>query len=176
MEIRIITLLRVGKLFIILFIFISCINPQDNTEIDFGQLQKINPLIDKTEWKVIKRERWTNIIEYTLTKKNNDTTCLLMIRKFLHDSIFNSGSDSYRLVLFTKKFTDSEFGYIVSFANDTNYYYKYPLEKPDSMIFVVGKYLYLAYYHKLSKEQRSYFFAHKDSLRKVRGDDLPENK
>jgi hypothetical protein len=166
--------LRVGKLFIVLLTFISCINPQDSTEIDFGQLQKINPLIDETGWEVIKSDRWTNIIEYTLTKKNKDTTCLLMFRKFLHDSIFNPGSDSYGLVFFTKKFRDSEFGYVVSFASDTNYYYKYPLQKPDSMIFIVGKYLYMAYYYKLSKGQRSYYFAHKDSLRKIRGDDLPE--
>jgi len=166
--------LKVDKKYIFIILFISCSSHQKNITIDFSKLRKINPIIDEAGWKVVKTEKWSNTIEYTLQKKEKDTNELLVFQKLLYDSIFNPGDVKYGLVIFQKKFKDKKFGYVVSFGSDTNYYYKYYLDRPDSMIFIVGKYLYLAYYHKLSKVQKMYFFAHKDSLKKIRGNDLPD--
>ena len=77
----------------------------------------------------------------------------------------NDSLSYYRFV--SLKRTDTLYDYTI--LSKKGYYYKY-----DDMVFMGGKYYYMNSYGELKGKQYRYYEKHKDSLDKVRGNDLPE--
>ncbi len=69
---------------------------------------------------------------------------------------------------------DDDCNYILKWCYDTLYFYNYDFDNEDwNRKFIVGKYYYLYENNQLNPYQRKYFELYRDSLIKVRGDDLP---
>jgi len=131
-------------------------------------------MIQEEGWQILQHEYWSNEIFYSLVKRTPDTLYYLNFYKILHDSIFNPGEDICTISSYRKIFRDGIFEYVLNMITDTNYFYKYPINNPDSLIFIVGKYCYLFNKGNLSNKQKSFYFENRDSLKKIQGNNLPD--
>lgn len=79
----------------------------------------------------------------------------------------------YYISRFVKNFKNNKYDYYLGMKVDTCYFYK---QKIDSTAkeFIVGKYCYMNMFSELNFGQSEYYNFHKDSLRIIRGNDLPE--
>lgn len=170
--------LRVDKFFslIAVVLTISCQHSNNDLLNHLTQVRIINPMIPKDGWEIQNHEYWSSTIDYSLVRKNSDTIYYLRFKKILHDSIFNKGDDLYSILYYRKEFKDSKFEFVLDLGlnSDTNYFFKRSFTNPDSLIFIRGKYCYLFKNGYLNNDQSGFYFKNKDSLKRVKGDNLPK--
>jgi hypothetical protein len=130
-------------------------------------------MIQKDGWQILQHDYWSNNIFYSLVRRTPDTVYYLDINIVQHDSIWNPGEIVYSVSAFRKVFRNEGFEYVLNGLRDTNYYYKYPRNNPDSLVFITGKYYYLYRYNLLNFNQKNYYLKHADSLNKIKGNNLP---
>lgn len=160
--------------------FVSiCLSCSDHTiEEHLIQLNKINNQIDTDDWQV------------TLNA-HSETESFFGLRKQVSDTIISLGfsclrKDSgiyYIIDGFTKSFENDDLYHEWSMYNyDTLYFFRrriglkndsVHLVPIDSLDFTVGKYYYLYLHNGVNLAQQQYFMVHKDSLLKIRGNNLP---
>jgi len=162
---------------ILFYLLISC-NSFDY-EFHLEELHQLNSSIDKKGWEMVKRYKFKDENAYILSKKISDTTYLLSFSYF-KISKYKKDTSFYFIDYYKKNYNDSNFFHELCIQNrDTLYFFKYPLKfyptnSFDKMIFISGKYFYMNKYGKLNSQQREYFDIHKDSLIKIKGNDLPQ--
>jgi hypothetical protein len=127
-----------------------------------------------SQWNLVSYDSSYGEMRFTLIRNLKDTVYWLSFSKQLPDTIFNFDDSYYLINYYIKEYADDNYRHHLRMANDTQYYYKKPLNNLDSLIFIKGKYQYLFNKGKLSSNQLDYFMLNKDSLRKVKGDSLPE--
>ena len=168
---------NIGKknITMIFLIFILCCSIE-NGELKhhLEKLQQRYSSIQTSGWKVLNYDQEPNTICYTLERKNLDTIVFMEFCKVLHDSIWNPGEEYYAVVAYRKLYKERDFEHIIYGIQDTGYHIKYPINQPDSIIFISGKYFYQWRYGLLNKDQKTFYVNHSDSLEKLRGNDLLE--
>ena len=102
---------------------------------------------------------------YQFIKQDGDTSKALQL-------IYIPKED--RIVFHLQRtFYDSTHKHHLESNTDTLFYYRSPLDNEYELEFITGKYQYLYSRLKLSEGQHCFFEMHKDSLRSIRGNDLP---
>lgn len=136
-----------------------------------ADLSKINELfnhsIKETGWQI---DLYSADEEYkyvNLSKELADTSKILNYFYYEEPGIYQI--DCYQI-----NYEEGEFEHQVRIEKDTLYHYKVPIDKPNDKIFLVGQYYYLYSNNLLNPKQKQYFEEHKDSLIKVRGNNLPD--
>ncbi len=170
-------LLRLDKILTpicFLMILLGCSHEDIKLKHHLVNLQERYPIIPTSGWKVLNYDQGPNTICYTLERKNLDTIVFMESCRVLHDSIWNPGEEFYVISAYSKTYLDNDFKYILNGIPDTNYYVKFAIKKPDSIIFISGKYYYQWRYGLLNKNQKTFYVNHSDSLEKLKGNILPE--
>lgn len=157
----------------------SCRN--DGIHKHLNYLHSIDSQIPKNDWKVLQfiddNEGWGK--EYLVKANNKDTGVVV---KFTY--IGDTKSDAYFLTKHLKQYFHNGYYWEVSLKNgDTLYFYRNKDEiynqrpekpiSPETNIFIVGKYYFDWVRGRMKYGQRLYFEKHRDSLIKVRGNNLP---
>jgi len=112
--------------------------------------------------------------QYNLKRVYGDTTYFMGIFKLKPNLQYKIDSCILELAYFKKNYSDKEYCYHLEMAKDTIYFYKSPINHEDSLIFIVGKYYYQWSNGLLDGEGMHYFLENMDSLKRVRGNDLPD--
>ena len=104
---------------------------------------------------------------YQLTKEDGDTTKVLQL-------IYIPKEDRIAFQLY-RTFEDAGYKYELVSSTDTLYYYMSPLNNEDELDFFIGKYhfLYSRRIGELTEGQRCYYDMHIDSLKAIKGNNLP---
>lgn len=159
-------------------LLISC--NTDDLELQLLEMQKENNQIELKGWEV--KQKFTNaqVTEYSLRKMIGDTTYSFSF------SFFKNGNDKlYNIDDYIKSYSVNDSTYEMALLNsDTLYFFKcssaslnkasgIPIES-NNLKFEVGKYYYMYKRGRLNWGQKQYFETNKDSLIRVRGNDLPE--
>ena len=130
-------------------------------------LEKIAQMtpIDQNNWEIVEKTgQGSSTKSYVLMQFKPDTTHILH---------FMTENTELQLFYHDIRFEDKEYEYYLSIKSDTLYFYKE--NKVDSTrIFIVGEYEYLSRNAKLTPKQRVYYRHHRDSLKSIRGNNLPE--
>lgn len=161
--------------FILLFISIgsSCQLKNDELATHFFNIRKINKNIPPGEWKTILNYPAFGKEFYQMCLEKEDSIYNLEFNvKKSEDSVYE-----YKIIRFSKEYSDNKYYFELLMDSDTIYFYKAPLTNLSKKIFTVGKYYYMyatpeGYIYPLC--QRKFFRSHRDSLIKVRGNNLPE--
>lgn len=170
-------LLSIGKtdiLILIIFFIAGCSFKGNELKNHLEKLKERYPTISVNGWEILDFENYLNKACYTLKRTNSDTTVYMETCKVSHDSIWNPGDDYYAIGSYRKSYSNGQYEHIINGFEDTNYHIKYMFAKPDSIIFISGKYYYQYRYGLLNKNQKTFYVNHSDSLDKLRGNDLPE--
>ena len=164
--------------FLLFILLIGCKSNELKTHL--LALNKINSHIDLGDWKLIQKIEYnTYNEEFVLEKLINDTSYILCFSYLKEDSI------SYYIQRFIKSYSSKGFYYEMSLSeNDTLYFFKFKktnkMEKPgfytdiNLLDFSFGKYYYMHEHSMLNMGQDDYFEKHKDSLIKVKGNNILE--
>lgn len=159
----------ITRIFILGIIHLGIISCSGNKEIDLhlGNIQKSNKSIPVDGWKLVRYFNDDRGIGYDLTRDSYNENSRLC---FHHDK----KNDKYFIEYFIKKYRDNQFAYNLEINQaDTLYFYKSPLKDLNTKIFIMGEYQFLYMHNKLNPGQREYFRIHSDSLREIKGDNLP---
>ena len=150
-------------------------NSDERIENHLQALNKINPNISTEKWEVFDGFVDEQEEHFELEKHKADTSYLLSFSYF-------PTPDKYIVDGFSQSFIAKGHYHELSILdNDTMYHYfstteielnKSKMLSLDDQCFIVGKYYYLYLNGWLSEQQMKYFDLHKDSLTKVRGDEL----
>lgn len=164
----------ISLLVLVLFSVTSCSSWKLDRHI--VALKSLNSQIDGNDWEVLQRYTFDGDTKFTLTKRLADTTHLF---SFFHTRV--KGEHKYSLVYeYIKSWSDKGFYYQIALLNsDTLYFYKTETH-PDFItpseeagkIFISGKYYFKYLHRSLSLPQRAFFEAHRDSLIRIKGNDL----
>ncbi|MBN2669325.1 MAG: hypothetical protein JXR60_08855 [Bacteroidales bacterium] len=95
-----------------------------------------------------------------------DTAVSLVFYIYLKDTM-------YRLDTYSKIFEDKEYHYLLEMSQDTLYFFKELKTERGNLIFISGEYNYRYKKGMFSEEEMMYYIQHKDSLSRVRGNNLP---
>jgi hypothetical protein len=108
-------------------------------------------------------EEWST--SYRISKNDNDTL------KILEYSIGNKGEEVY-LLQYLKAFRCNQLDtcYLEMNSQDTLFFYR---QNGKVKIFEVGEYAYRFSRLKLDSVELSFYLAHEDSLRRIKGNNLP---
>lgn len=119
---------------------------------------------------------------WTIKHYYKDDYIFYQLHKKVADTILNfefeyyKEYDKYVILDYNKLYfdTNNKFYYSLQLKKDTLYYYR--MRDPSSIEkeFIVGKYYYLWKFNQLTQGQKDYFIKHRDSLIKVRGNELPK--
>ncbi|WP_224997082.1 hypothetical protein [Cesiribacter sp. SM1] len=134
-------------------------------------VERIQPYVDKDGWEeLFPMSSMDDMNHYQLTKQDGDTT------KTLH--IFHHPKPDTLLFELHRFYEDSTHRYHIVSEEDTLFFRRAPLEDDGNFEFIMGE-----YYHKNSRSldpgyaltdgQKCYYKMHADSLRKIRGNNLP---
>jgi hypothetical protein len=142
----------------------SCQNKEDEL------VGRIQPYVDKDGWEeLMPMYSIDDMDHYQLTKQDGDTT------KTLH--IFHHPKPDTLIFQLHRMFEDATHRYEIVSREDTLYYQRAPLEDDRDWEFIMGEYFFSSYTFKpkyaLTDGQKCYYRLHADSLRKVRGSNLP---
>lgn len=165
---------KIGSTIVLLLFFCGCSSQEIELKQHLINLKERYPTISTSGWNILNYEQGPNTICFTLQRKNLDTIVFMESCKVLHDSIWNPGEEFYVITHYAKEYIMNEFKHILYGITDTNYHIKSPLEKPDSIIFISGKYFYQRRNGLLNRNQETFYINHSDSLDKLKGNDLPE--
>ena len=144
------------------------------------ELNKINSHISLSGWSLVQEFKWDFEYHYNLKRQGGNISQWL---NFMH--VVSPDTNYYHIFRCFEYYTIDDCFYQTSFINcDTLYsfIYKNPPENfcpggyvhPDSLDYIVGKYYYMYKYGFLSIQQIEYFKENRDSLIRIRGNDLPE--
>ena len=108
---------------------------------------------------------------YYFKKREKDTLYLLGFEYYSskHDTIFIPKE-------FYKRYENDAFQHVILFGEngDTLFHYKADLFGSLKKVFISGKYYYQVLFFEINSKQLKYFEKHKDSLIRVKGNNLPE--
>lgn len=125
----------------------------------------INSNIKLNDWKILRRVENQSEIAFDLKRENNDTTERLIFHYYLD-------SANYFLQSFSQVVKHNGYLYNLEMDRDTLYYYRTLTENPERKEFIVGEYNYRFMRNKLNSLQRKFYYIHRDSLSKIRGNKL----
>ena len=161
-----------------IFLLIGCTT--NNLESHLKEIQKENSQIDVKGWDVIKNSTTDIETYYSLRKQIGDTTYTLSF------SYFNNGNKKfYKIDDYIKSYNVNDSTYEMALLdNDTLYFFKcnssalnkapgIPVEF-NNLKFELGKYYYMYKRGRLNWGQKEYFENNRDSLIRIRGNDLPD--
>ena len=150
---------------VFLLVQVNCKRANDLNK-DIMQIENLLDIPIGINWEIISVSHGLEVPRISIQAILEDTTYSIKYNRYGHKPIY---IDSY-----TKTYKDSNYYYkIIYNYNDTTYFYRAKGKSFNNKEFILGKYLYLANYNKLSEGQHEYFMANFDSLRKIRGDSLP---
>lgn len=154
--------MRVSSVILLIFVTLAC-NSSLSIEESLEKIAQITP-IDQDNWEIVEDLGQGNFKSYVLMQFKADTTHILHF--MVEDTAVN-------LIYHDIRFKDENFDYYLSVKADTLYFYKE--NKIDStMVFLVGEYEYLYKRGRLTGKQHVYYRHHRDSLKSIRGNNLPE--
>lgn len=114
-------------------------------------------------WELSTKEEYPNSVLYNIRKKDSDTTKLL--------SFFKSES-GLSVKEYLKYYPENgDTCYLKMVSSDTLYFYR---QRGDTKNFIVGEYGYRYTSMLLEDYELDYYLKHEDSLRRVRGSNLPK--
>jgi len=144
----------------------SCSNDRE-IESHLINVQKFNKSIPLDGWRLVRQYKDDNGKGYDLIREfgvENSQLCFHI----------NERNKEYSIEYYIKSYRASPDEYTLEMhQTDTLYLYRSHLNNPNNKVFIIGEYQYLYMHNKLSQGQREYFRAYSDSLRKVRGNNLP---
>ena len=129
------------------------------------ELGKFNGCIKDDGWKVLRRSENDTGIAFDLNREKKDTTERLIFHYYLDSS-------NYFLQSYSQIVLHDDITYTLEMDVDTLFYYKSSTDDNEEREFIVGEYNYRFMRNKLNSGQRRYYYIHRDSLSKVRGDGL----
>lgn len=162
---------------------VSCMNREQKLEMHFNNLHSINTNLSTTGWEIYNPTLWLYEKEGCIQAKKEITDTTMYLNLY-----YTKKKDKYEYIgKITKTFLVDSVCYRLNMTifGDTSYFYKYSANKImcndfrylslDEIEFIVGEYLYILMHedYNLPEEQRYFLFENIDSLRKVRGDNLP---
>lgn len=149
------------------FLLFSCNPPIETWERELDEFDKQTLYNnDPSGWHLLQEIPTKFTTEYTIEKIENDTLKILY---------FGTATDEENYIIeYRKRFPCGEMD--TCFINihpelDTLFYYK---QSNGIKKFVVGEYSYRFINQMFSAEEQEFFFLHEDSLRRVRGNNLPK--
>ena len=144
-------------------------------EFHLGKIGTFCPAIHVGDWNIVDYDKNNNSTTFHILRSEKDT---IMELSFIY---FHKGnrcffSDKYYFNFFSKNYSIGDTIYSIGFENcaDTLYYCKWNKEKAREKEFTVGKYYWQSLQGQYSVEQSNYYFLKRDSLDKVRGNNLPD--
>lgn len=164
--------------FLLFILLIGCKSNELKTHLLV--LKKTNTYIDLDNWKLIQKIEYNSKHkDFVLEKQKKDTSFILCFSYLKEDSI------SYYIQRFIKSYSSKGFYYEMSLSeNDTLYFFKFKktnkMEKPgfytdiNLLDFSFGKYYYMHEHSMFNMGQDDYFQKHKDSLIKIKGNNILE--
>lgn len=175
-------------IFFILFVCVSCSryypvnmycpNCDRKLKGHLKKISKINSNVDIKDWRIryCYKDNYIKSIHYEIDKHIADTTYVFDFGYYPKTFYDKKTKTKYRIEEYKKSYYEDGYQHLMAlFNNDTLYYYK--REKSNysrwDYDFIRGKYYFMNRTGCLSRKQAEYFRAHKDSLIKVRGNDLP---
>lgn len=154
------------RIFCIIGLAASCSNDRE-IESYLINVKKLNKAIPIDGWKLVRQYDNDQGKGYDLTREFSGENSRLCFH-------INEKSKEYFIEYYIKSYRDSFNEYTLEInQTDTLYLYRSPLNNQNSKVFMVGEYQYLYMHNKFSEGQREYFRANSDSLRRVRGNNLP---
>ncbi len=105
------------------------------------------------------------LLYYSYHDKINDTLINYSFRISKYDSIVAIGN-------YAKQYQDELYMYNLLMKEDTVYFFKEDITNPSEKFFIVGKYGYLFMNFGFTDNEIDYYMLYRDSLNKVRGNDL----
>lgn len=166
--------MRIGEFFKFL-LFLYLINSCTLLKKDSLDIVAKNLDLNPTDWKFIQKvsESKNNTFYYYENRKGDTTTTL--------QYYYFSRSDTFKLGCLRKEYEIDSLNYVVELNRnkDTLLFMSYLKDSvhfsySSKKHFYKGKYYFLAEYGKLSLGQLQYYWKHKDSLIRVKGNDLPD--
>ncbi|AHM62931.1 hypothetical protein D770_23430 [Flammeovirgaceae bacterium 311] len=131
-----------------------------------GLINRINNNVDKDGWKYVGPLYKGNEYDYhQLMKEDGDTI------KYLH--LYHNPKVDTILYRYVRTYTDSTHMYLIGSDNDAFYIYREPNEGDRELEFITGKYFYLYSTSRLTEGQSCYYKMYADSLKTIKGNDLP---
>jgi hypothetical protein len=175
------------KFLVLLFlelIFFSCNHPIQNNTFSSAPFRKAIAyynIKNISNWKLyeaFKEKNGLNIDGYKYSggfyyykKTINDTIYWLAFEYY-----FNNNDTIFFPREFYKRYEDDYFQYVSLYGKngDILFSYKAALFGRLTKIFITGKYFYQYFCNELNSKQHIYFIMNKDSLKKIRGHNLPK--
>ncbi|MCZ8215967.1 MAG: hypothetical protein O9262_06985 [Cyclobacteriaceae bacterium] len=117
-------------------------------------------------WKLVQEINNEWEVNYTVEKMDNDTLKTIFFLEGVKDGsmIVNRYQKQYRC-------NDTDTCYLDMTSQDTLYFYRQNFN--GEKIFEVGEYAYRFTYFKMDSAEVTYYLKHEDSLKRVRGSNLP---
>jgi len=168
-KIKIILIIIVLIMFSILIGRLSVsMKKKKNVKDDLSKMSELfSYSIEKTGWNI---KFYSGDEEYKyvkLSKESADTSKILNYFYYEDPGIYQV--DYYQI-----NYKEGAFEHHIRIENDTLYHYKASIGNPKDKVFLVGQYYYLYSNNLLSPKQEQFFEQHKDSLIKVRGNNLSD--
>lgn len=156
-------------LLIVIVISLEACKPKDRFYY-FEKFKDTYPLLEKYEWDVLYGgpDGGGTIDVLARTVLNGDT----ILQAILIRSFDLNGNYVYDIEL-SKIYDGNDSSYFESINEDFTRKYSLKYTPKGREIFIIGKYYYLYEHDLLDKNQRAYFIQHLDSLKEVKGNDLP---
>lgn len=161
---------------IIFIILLSIISGVCNKEKDFSEvlihLKEINnrkiSIVDTSGWDYFRIDKTKEYISYELMNYGQDTSKGLSFRYWQNQNRYDVWLNNTTICD-----TVQNLIYHIDIEEDTVFYYTTKELNSLEKTFIIGKYLNDYRYGGMTKGQKCYFKMHKDSLMKIRGNDLP---
>ncbi|MDP3912982.1 MAG: hypothetical protein Q8R96_04500 [Bacteroidota bacterium] len=149
-------------------------------ELHLSKIVIFCPAINTDGWNIADYDNDSCSSTFHVIKNEQDTTMELSFIYF-HKGNRCPFSDKYYFNFFSKNYSIGDTIYSIGFENcsDTLYYCKWNKTKEKEKEFIVGKYYWQSLRGQYSVEQSNYYLLKRDSLDKIRGNnlsDLPELK
>lgn len=159
----------VDILLIVIVISLAACTPKDKFYY-FEKFKYTYPLLEKYEWDVLYGgpDGGGTIDVLARTVFKGDT----VLQAKLIRSFDLNGNYAYDIEL-SKIYDGNDSSYFESINEDFTRKYALKSTLKGIEVFIIGKYYYLYEYDLLNKNQRAYFMLHLDSLKNVRGNELP---
>jgi hypothetical protein len=159
--------MRIGSVtfIFIAFTFSFCGSQKSEWKNDLSKINRDSLFQNDYEgWELSTKEEYPNSVLYNIRKKDADTTKVL--------SFFKSGSGlSVKEYLKYYPEGNGDTCYLKMVSSDTLYFYR---QNGGMKNFIVGEYGYRYTSMLLEDYELDYYLKHEDSLRQVRGNNLPK--
>ncbi len=156
---------------VILFTQYSCISENRKVHKHIKEINtQYNLDLDELGWSARQPFKRKVFTEYTVTKRESDTLIKLVYRHY-------NQINKYEIDQYEKSYWDknAQYNYYVELDVNLDTLYYYRTSDPTHWIreFMIGGYYFKYRNDLLTKGQKKYYKLHKDSLMRVRGNDLP---